>query len=260
MDIPLDRPIVFIDLETTGLAQFLDRVVEVSVLKIHPDKSEEFMTTRINPEISIPPEATAIHGIADSDVVGKPTFREYAETLKKFLEGCDLGGFNIKNFDLSVLETEFKRAGSEFSREGRAILDVQAIYHRLEPRNLPAAYRKYCGKEMENHHSSEHDVRATFDIFKSQLEKHPELPHSIGALHDFCNERRSVNWVDNSGRFVWLGNEAVVNFSKYRGMPLSYMAKNEPGFLEWIVDKDFPPDTKKIAAAALRGEFPKKPQ
>jgi DNA polymerase-3 subunit epsilon len=258
MDIQLDKPIVFIDLETTGIETLIDRIVEFSALKINPNTTEESITMRINPQIPISPEAIAIHGITDNDVVDKPTFKEQALIIKNFLDNCDLGGFNIKRFDLEILEAEFKRADVKFSKENRSILDVQIIYHKFDPRDLPAAYKKYCNKEIEKHHSAEHDVRATVDIFKSQLETHKELPHNINELHDFCNERKSASWIDSKGKFIWIGNDAVLNFSQHKGKLLSDIAKNEPSFLNWILTKDFLSDTKEIVSDALNGKFPQK--
>lgn len=258
MDIQLNKPLVFFDLETTGIETLTDRIVEFSALKINQDNTEESITTRINPQIPIPPEAIAVHGITDNDVADKPSFKEYALTIINFLEGCDLGGFNIKRFDLEILEAEFKRADIEFSKENRSILDVQTIYHKFDPRDLSAAYKKYCNKEIEKHHSAEQDVRATVDIFKSQLEMHKDLPHNINELHNFCNERKSASWIDSKGKFIWIGNDAVVNFGSYKGKPLSFLVKNEPGFLNWMLTRDFSQDTKKIVSDALNGKFPQK--
>ena len=258
MNLQLNRPLVFIDLETTGVETLIDRIVELSALKINPDNTEENITTRINPQIPIPPEAIAIHGITDNDVADKPTFKEYALTIRNFLDGCDLGGFNIKKFDLEILEAEFRRADVKFSKENRFILDVQTIYHKFDPRDLSAAHKKYCNKEIEKHHSAEHDVRATVDIFKSQLEIHKELPHNVSELHDFCNEKKSASWIDSKGKFIWIGNDAVMNFGSHRGKLLSYIVKNEPGFLEWMLTRDFLPDAKKIVSDALNGKFPQK--
>ncbi len=258
MDIQLNRPVVFIDVESTGVSPPSDKIVELTALKIFPDKSEEILSTRINPGVPIPPEATAIHGITDADIQDKPTFKQYAPKLIEFLEGCDLGGFNVKRFDIPILESEFRRAGVEFSRQGRHILDVQTIYHKYDPRDLSAAYKKYCGKEMENHHASESDVRATFEILESQLKQYSDLPKTMRELHDFCNERRNPNWLDEEGKFVWVGEEVVINFGPHRGKSLSYLVENESGFLGWMISKDFLPDAKKIASDALKGEFPKK--
>lgn len=258
MDIKLERPIVFLDLETTGIETLIDRIVEFSALKINPDNSEEVITIRINPQISIPPEAIAIHGIKNEDVADKPIFKECALRIKNFLENCDLGGFNVKRFDLEILEAEFKRVGIEFSRENRFIIDVQTIYHKFDPRDLLTAHKKYCNKEIEKHHSAEHDVRATVNIFIAQLEIHKELPHNISELHDFCNERKSISWIDSKGKFIWVGNDAVINFSRHRGKLLSDMTKNESSFLEWMLTTDFLPDAKKIVSDALNGKFPQK--
>ena len=257
MELQLNRPIVFIDLETTGTETLSSRIVELSMLKINPDGREEIITTRINPQIPIPPEAIAVHGITDKDVANKPVFKEHAPKLREFLEGCDFGGFNVKKFDLEILEAEFRRAEIEFSKENRYVVDVQTIYHKLEPRDLPAAHKKYCGKEVEKHHSAEDDVRATFNVLKSQLEMHSELPRKINELHDYCNERRSPNWIDGKGRFIWIDNDVVINFSRHKGKSLSYMIKNELGFLNWMMmTKDFMPDAKKIVSDALNGQFP----
>lgn len=258
MNIQLDKPLVFLDLETTGIETLIDRIVEFSALKINPDYSEDSITIRVNPQMPIPPEATAVHGITDNDVAEKLPFKEHALTIRTFLEGCDLGGFNVKKFDLEILEAEFKRAGIEFSRVNRFILDVQTIYHKFEPRDLPAAYKRYCNKKIEKHHSAKEDVRATLDIFKSQLETHKELPRKISELHDFCNEKKHTIWIDSNGKFIWIGDEAAINFGIHRGKLLSYMAGNERGFLEWMLAKDFLPDAKEIAENALKGRFPKK--
>lgn len=158
-----------------------------------------------------------------------------------------------------MLEAEFGRANIEFSREGRHIIDVQSIYHKFHPRDLAAAHKQYIGKEMEGHHSSEHDARATLEIFKAQLKTHAELPRTVGELHDFIGKRRSPNWVDRNGKFVWVGNEVILNFSpKHRGKSLQDMAKNERGFLEWMIKNDFSQDAKNIASDALNGNLPKR--
>ena len=256
--IHLERPIIFIDLETTGTETLSDRIVELAALKIYPDGAEEIIITRINPGVAIPPEAIAVHGITDSDVADEPSFAEYAPELKAFLEGCDLGGFNVRRFDLEMIEAEFKRAGIEFSREGRHIIDAQSIYHKFEPRDLSVAHKKYCGKEIENRHSSAGDVRAAVDVFRSQLKTHPELPKTVKELHEFCAERRNENWLDSKGKFVWVDKDAVVNFGKYKGRTIQQMAEKERGFLEWMIKSDFMPDAKRIANDALNGVFPKR--
>ncbi|MFZ0282174.1 MAG: 3'-5' exonuclease, partial [Bacteroidales bacterium] len=172
MELNLRRPIAFFDLETTGLNVSTDRIVEISVLKINPDGKEDWMSTRINPEMPIPPKATAIHGISDSDVTGAPVFKEIAKNLTMFLEGCDLAGYNAIKFDLPVLAEEFLRAEIDFNFRKRKYVDVQVIYHKKEQRTLSAAYQFYCRKELTDAHSSMADTTATFEVLKAQLDRY----------------------------------------------------------------------------------------
>jgi len=253
----LRAPIAFIDTETTGVNPQQDRIIEIGIIKIHPDGREEFLSSLINPGIPIPPDAIKIHGITDADIAGKPSFREFAPKLFEFIKDCDLGGFEIKRFDLPLLETEFQRAGILYSRKEKLIVDVLTIYHEFEPRNLSAAYKKYCNKELEGAHRSEVDVRATVDVFKSQLEQHEKLPKDILGLHEFCN-RKDPNWVDSDGKFIWVGDTIVINFSKHKGRTLEDMGKNEIGFLNWIISNDFSLEVKEITKNALNGRFPKR--
>ena len=259
-NLQLDRPIAFIDLETTGLSSSVDRIVELTVLKIHPDGTEELKSTRINPEIPIPTEATNIHGISDDDVADKPIFRQYARSLRDFLNDCDIGGFNVKRFDLPSLEAEFRRAGVEFSRKGRRILDTMVIYHRLDPRNLAAAYSKYCGKHLVNGHTSEIDVRATAEILEGQLDMHPELPRDVAGLHEFCCDPAEESWIDTEGKFVWAEGGATFSFGKYRGKSLKEVASIDPEYLQWVASADFSVEAKEIAMKALGGDFPELPE
>lgn len=254
-NLQFDRPIAFIDLETTGLSLSSDRIVELTVLKIHPDGSEMLRSVRINPEMSIPKAATAIHGITDEDVADKPRFRQYASSLRDFLDGCDIGGFSVKRFDLPLLEAEFRRVGVEFSRQGRCILDTQVIYHKLEPRDLAAAYRKYCGKELKASHTSEADVRAAVEILECQLDMQTELPRDVTGLHSFCNPE-VANWIEPEGKFVWAEGEAILGFGRYKGKPLKEVATIDSEYLQWIASGDFSAGTKEIAIKALEGEFP----
>ena len=257
-NLKLVRPIVFIDLETTGLSPTWDRIVELTALKVFPDGSEELKSTRINPEMPIPEEVTAIHGITDSDVSDKPKFRQYARSLVEFFDNCDIGGFNVKKFDLPLLESEFKRAGVEFSREGRRILDSQVIYHQMEPRNLAAAYLRYCGKELENSHSSQSDVRAAYEIMDAQLETYPELSRDTDELHDLCN-LRDPTWIDQDGKFVWSGDGAAFGFGQYKGKLLVDIARHDPDYLEWMVGDNFSSEVNQIAEQAMDGMFPERP-
>ena len=256
-NLQLDRPVAFIDFETTGTNPAEDRIIELTVLKIYPDGTEEFKSTRINPQIPIPPGATAIHGITDEDVTGKPIFRQYASSLRDFLRDCDIGGFGVKRFDLPILEAEFRRAGVEFSRQGRRILDAMVIYHKLEPRDLTAAYKKYCGKELAGNHASKADVQAAVEVLAAQLDMYSELPRDIAGIHEYCYPEES-NWLDAEGKFIWLEGEARLGFGRqYKGKSLKEIARIDPGYIRWIANADFSAEVRGIAAKALEGEFPK---
>jgi len=251
----LTRPIAFIDIETTGLNKQQDRVVEICIIKIHPDGAEEMLNSVINPNMPIPIESTKIHGITDAEVKGKPTFEEFAKKVIDFIEDCDLGGFGTE-FDLSILESEFKRASINYSREGKKIVDVKMIYHKLEPRDLNAAHLKYCGKPLENAHRSHIDVRATIDVLESQLGQHDILPRDIPSLHEFCNPK-DPTWIDNEGKFAWSEGKAIINFgNKHRGKALEFVSKNDSSYLQWIINTDFSARAKDIARDALKGKFP----
>jgi DNA polymerase-3 subunit epsilon len=248
----LDRPLVFLDLETTGLNIFKDRIVDITLLKVHPDSREESKTRLINPEMPIPEEATKIHGITDEKVSDEAKFNQIAKGFKEFLEGCDLCGFNIKGFDIPMLEAEFKRVGIEFSRSGRHIIDTQVIFHKLNPRDLEAAYIKYCGKKLENSHTSDADARASAEILDAQLEAHDELPHDIESLHKFCCYPDEANWVDQDGKLIWINGEIAFNFGKkYKGRLLKEVAEIEPDYLEWIVSADFSNEVKEMVNKAI---------
>jgi DNA polymerase-3 subunit epsilon len=253
----INRDLAIIDIESTGINPREDRIVEITVLKINPEGNEEIRSRRINPEIPIPPEATAIHGITNDIVKNEPTFKQYALGLVKFLDGCDLAGFGIKKFDIPILEAEFNRCNIPFTKKGRYIIDALTIYHKFEPRDLASAYKKYCGKEMENPHNSEVDARATKEVLQNQLQLYKELPTDISKLHQFCNEEES-NWIDSEGKFIWDKREAIINFGRYKNRKLSDIAFNNRDYLLWIVNSDFPEDTKKIALDAINNKFPTK--
>lgn len=253
----LTKPLAIIDLETTGLSIDRDRIVEISVLLIRPDGSRDSRTRRVNPGIPIPPEATAVHGISDTDVADAPTFAQLAAALLDFIAGADLAGFNIRYFDLPMLGCELERAGKVLSLEGRAIIDAMQIYKRKERRDLAAAYRFYCDKSSEDLHSAGADVQACAEILDAQLARYADLPRDPAALSALF--MRGEPGLDYEGKFTWADGEAVVNFGKMKGVPLRHLAAEERGFLEWMIEKDFAPDTKEIARRALRGEFPSKP-
>lgn len=245
MKLNLKNPIVFFDLETTGINISRDRIVELSFLKVYPNGEEEMKSKRVNPEMSIPPESTAIHGITDEDVKDSPTFKQIAKSLAAQIEGCDLAGFNSNRFDVPMLAEEFLRAGIDFDMGKRKFIDVQIIYHKKEPRTLAAAYKFYCDKELIDAHSAEVDTIATYEILKSQLERYPELVNDIDEL---SKEFGSFNNnVDFAGRIV-LNDKGVevFNFGKHRGKPVADVLKREPSYYSWMMDGDFPLNTKQV--------------
>ena len=260
----LRRPMVFIDLETTGNRYYADRIVEFSVLRVQPDGGEEYKSRLVNPEMPISREATDKHGLTNTDLEGEPTFRQLAKGICDFIDGCDLSGFNILGFDLPLLEREFARAGVDFSREGRQIVDSMAIFHMREPydppnsRNLAAAYRKFCGKELTNAHSAEHDVRASAEILDGQLVMYTDLPCDANGLCSVCLEHRET-FIDIGGRLVWLeSGEAAFNFGKHKGYTVREIAITYPDYLSWMLGQDFSPEVLDIITKAFKGEFPHK--
>jgi DNA polymerase-3 subunit epsilon len=260
-NLELQKPMAFIDLETTGNRYYADRVVEFSVLKIHPEGREEFRSRRVNPEMPISPEATEKHGLISADLENEPTFKQLAKGICEFLGDCDLSGFNILGFDLPLLEREFERVGVSFSRDGRRIVDSMAIFHMREPkdpknpRNLAAAYRKYCGKELINAHSAESDVRASAEILDGQLELCSDLPRNTDDLCSICLEHRKA-FIDIGGRLVRMeSGEAGFNFGKHKGRPVSEIALMHPDYLGWMLGQDFSPEVLDIVTKALDGEF-----
>lgn len=245
MKLNLKNPLVFFDLETTGINITKDRIVELSFLKVHPNGEEEIRSRRINPEMPIPPEATAIHGISNEDVKDCPTFKQVAKSLADQLEGCDLAGFNSSRFDVPLLSEEFLRADVDFDMSKRKFIDVQIIFHKKEQRTLEAAYRFYCNKELENAHSAEADTLATYEVLKSQLDRYPDLVNDVEVL---SNDYSSFNNnVDFAGRIV-LNDKGieVFNFGKHRGKPVADIFRKEPSYYAWMMDGDFPLNTKQV--------------
>jgi DNA polymerase-3 subunit epsilon len=245
MNLNLKNPLVFFDLETTGINITRDRIVEISFLKVYPNGKEEIKSRRINPEMHIPAEATAIHGITDEDVKDCPTFKQIAKSLADQIEGCDLAGFNSSRFDVPMLAEEFLRAGIDFDMSKRKFVDVQIIFHKKEQRTLEAAYRFYCNKELENAHSAEADTLATYEVLKSQLDRYPDLANDIEQLSkEFSSFNNNV---DFAGRIV-LNDKGVevFNFGKHKGKSVAEVFKNEPSYYSWIMDGDFPLNTKQV--------------
>jgi len=256
-NLKFDRPIAFIDVETTGLRPYSDRIVELSILKIHPDGTEEYKTHRVNPGVSIPAETTAIHGITDADVASEPMFQQYSKGVRDFLEDCDIAGFNVIKFDLPCLEAEFARANVEFSRSNRYFIDSQIIFHQREPRNLQAAYQKYCSRDMVNAHSAEEDAKVSAEILDGQLEMYQDLPRDVPGLSALCY-RVEKNYIDSEGKFIWVEGEALCNFGKHKGRLLKEIAIDYPDYLEWMSHGDFSTEVRDLANKALNGEFPEK--
>ncbi len=257
MSLKLEKPVIFFDLETTGTNVSRDRIVEIAVVKVFPDGRRESNTRLINPEMHIPEGASQVHGITDADVSNQPVFSVVASNLLRYFDGCDIAGYNVIKFDIPLLSNEFARAGLTFDMTGRKVIDVFNIFCKLYPRNLSAAYKYFCGKELEDAHSAEADTLATLEVLYGQLAMHPEIGSTPDELHAFSENTGNGN-IDSQGRFRWSGNDAMVSFGKHSGMTLAEVAVNEPGFLKWILRSDFPDDVKKIANDALMGIFPRK--
>ena len=256
MKLNLKRPLAFFDLETTGVNVASDRIVEISILKAMPDGTEDVKTMRINPGIPIPLESSLIHGIYDEDIKNAPTFKQAGEELARFLDDCDLAGYNSNRFDIPVLMEEFLRAGIDFDIDNRQFVDVQNIFHQMEQRTLKAAYQFYCGKNIENAHSAEADIKATYEVLKAQIEKYENkdwedkkgviskpVQNNIDALHKFTNLNKPV---DFAARMVY--NEdgvEVINFGKHKGRAVEDVFQSEPSYYNWMLNGDFPLYTKK---------------
>ncbi|MBD5185824.1 MAG: 3'-5' exonuclease [Bacteroidales bacterium] len=242
MQLNLKKPIIFFDLETTGTNVTNDRIVEISLIKITPDGQELERTRRINPEMPIPAEATAVHHITDADVANEPTFKQIARSLADLFTGCDIAGFNSNRFDIPVLDQEFRRAGISFDFSRARFIDVQTIFHKKEQRTLVAAYKFYCGKDLDEAHSANADTRATYEVLKAQLDRYTDLPNDIDALSDFSSQNRNV---DLMGRLIYDDqNREVINFGKYKGRLAEEVMRNDSGYYSWILQGDFPQNTK----------------
>ncbi len=241
MNFLLTRPIIFFDLETTGTDFVSDRIVQISVLKLFPDKSEDIRTRLVHPGRPIPKGAIDIHGITDDDVRDQPKFREIAKGLFRFICGCDIAGYNSNNFDIPFLVEEFARCGIEFPEEGTKLIDICTIFKRKEERTLTAAYKFYCDKILENAHNAEADVRATLEVFRGQLERYADLnTATLEELHAFCNREGIVDYARKLAKNE--AGEAVFNFGKHKGEPVL----SQPDYVQWMIEGDFPEGTKMI--------------
>jgi len=265
MELNLTRPLAFIDLETTGIKVATDRIVEICILRAELNGTTNIKTLRINPEMEIPWETTAIHGISNEDVRDCPTFRQVAHEMVRFLDSCDLAGYNSNHFDIPLLVEEFLRVEVDFDLKGRRLVDIQNIFHKMEPRNLSAAFQFYCGKELINAHSAEADTIATYEILKAQLDKYKErefkdrdgnlstpVVNDIKALSNFSHQSRNVDLV---GHIVFNAKKVeVFNFGKHKGKPVTEVFQKEPSYYDWIMKSEFPRSTKKVVEAIkLRG-------
>ena len=253
MKLKLTRPLVFFDLETTGTSVTNARIVEISLVKLMPDGSVYEKTRRINPEMHIPEEATAIHHITDEDVAKEPTFRQVANSLSQIIAGCDIAGYNSNRFDIPLLDREFERAGIDFDLSKSRMIDVQTIYHKKAPRTLVAAYRYYCGKELEGAHGALADTRATMEVLLAQLEKYDDVPCDISALAEYSSPNRNV---DIMGRLIYDDkNREIINFGKYKGRVAEEVLAADPGYYSWIMQGDFARNTKQaFTRIKLRGK------
>jgi len=244
MELPLKRPIVFFDLETTGINITNDRIVEITLLRIEPNGKESEKTFLVNPTIPISKEATEIHGISDEDVKDKPVFKEIAKNVASFIEGADIAGFNSNRFDIPLLAEEFLRADVDFNMKNRKFVDIQVIYHKMEQRNLAAAYKFYCKKDLIDAHSSKADTFATYEILKAQLDFYNDIPKSIPELSEFSTQNKNV---DLAGHIVFNDkNVEIFNFGKYKGTSVEDVLTKDPGYFGWMMNGQFPLYTKKV--------------
>lgn len=245
MNLNLANPIVFFDLETTGINVAKDRIVEISMLKVMPSGKEEQKTIRVNPEMHIPEESSKIHGIYDEDVKDAPTFKAIGKELAKYIEGCDLGGYNSNRFDIPLLAEEFLRAEIDFDMSHRKFVDVQTIFHKMEQRTLTAAYRFYCDKSLEDAHTAAADTLATYEVLKAQLDRYEDkLENNIEFLSKFTTQNRNVDFV---GFIVYDDKDVeIFNFGKYKGVPVEKVLKEQQGYYDWMMKSEFPLYTKKV--------------
>ncbi|MGF1554655.1 exonuclease domain-containing protein [Paucihalobacter sp.] len=247
MTLNLNKPICFFDLETTGVNITSDRIVEISILKIHPNGKEESYTRRVNPTIPIPAEVTKVHGISDSDVADKPTFNELAKEVYNLVKDSDLGGFNSNRFDIPLLAEEMLRAQVDFDMKNRVAVDVQVIFHKMEQRTLGAAYKFYCDKNLDDAHSAEADTRATYEVLKAQIERYDELENDTKFLAEFSSRKQ---FADFAGFIIYnKDGDECFSFGKHKGKTVLEVLDKEPGYFGWLLDADFPLYTKKVLTA-----------
>lgn len=255
----LDRPLIVFDIEATGISPRADRIIELAAIRVEPDGAEVSGYWLLNPGVPIPVETTAIHGITDDIVRDQPTFKDKALEILAFFGDADFAGFNAGRFDIPMLAEEFTRAGIPFDADRRRLLDAQRIFHTKEPRDLSAALKFYCDRAHSDAHGAEADVRATLDVILGQFKRYPDLPRDMETLDRTFNPIDPFN-ADRSGRLRWVEGELTVNFGKKKGTRVKDLAKDDPGFLKWIIKNDFPQDTRLICENALKGVYPQPPR
>ncbi len=256
MNLKISKPLCFFDLETTGINVSSDRIVEISVLKIYPNGNKESRTWLVNPGIKIPQEAINVHGISNEMVVNEPNFSQIAHEVKSMINNCDLAGYNSDKFDIPLLAEELLRADIDFDIDNIHTIDVQNIFHKMEQRTLAAAYKYYCGKILDNAHSSKVDTLATYEVLESQLKKYSELENDVKFLSNFSKRGKNV---DPAG-FIKLNENEIpcFSFGKHKGKSVEHVMQNEPGYFGWILNADFPMYTKKVLTKLRLEKFNKK--
>ena len=247
MQLNLIRPLCFFDLETTGINVAKDRIVEISILKVHPDGKEEKFTWRVNPTVPIPAETTEVHGISDEDVADAPTFKELSGEIYNLIKDADLAGYNSNRFDIPLLAEELLRAGIDFDLKGKNAIDVQTIFHKMEQRTLEAAFKFYCDSVLENAHSAEADTIATYEVLKSQLDRYESLDNDMKSLAEFSARKKLADFAG----FISFNKkgEEVFSFGKHKNKKVEDVLEQEPGYFGWIQNADFPLYTKKVLTA-----------
>lgn len=255
MPLQLQRPICFLDLETTGINISSDKIVEIAIIKIMPDGTKQIKRKLINPELPIPESAQAVHGISDEMVKDAPTFKQVANEIKQFMDGADIGGYNSNRFDIPMLNEEFLRAGLQIDFDSKKLLDVQKIFHKMEQRTLTAAYKFYCNKSLEGAHSAEVDAMATYEVLEAQVDKYPEIGSTVESIVTFTGEDQLV---DFGRRFILENGVEVFNFGKHKGRKVADVLKEEPQYYDWMMKGDFPLHTKQKLTEMLNRSILKK--
>ena len=258
MQLNLNKPICFFDLETTGISITKDRIVEISILKVNPDGSEEKKTWLVNPEMQIPEVVIAVHGITNEKVANEPTFKELAKEINSWIKDADLGGFNSNRFDIPLLAEEMLRAGVDFDMKNRQSVDVQTIFHKMEQRTLTAAFKFYCDKNLDDAHSAEADTMATYEVLKAQLDRYDDLENDTAFLADFSSRKKLADFAG----FIAYDKEGdeCFSFGKHKGKKVTEILEKEPGYFGWLLSADFPLYTKKVLTAIKLRAFNNKLQ